>query len=136
MSDEATKSIGPGESFPRRYNVRQLSDPSFGYVVARFVCEKCGNRELAHGRRFADGSLYFLVPEPEGGRTRGMLVARKMRTGHPVDQMFIAFRLDEIPTDVPTILSCPKHGSRPLASQLILSTILEGKPTRPRAIGI
>lgn len=136
MSDEATPMIGPNASFPRRYNERQLSDSSFGYVVARIVCAKCGNRELAHGRRFADGLLYFLVPEPEGGRTRRMLVARKVRTGRPVDQMFIAFRLDEIPTDVPTILHCPKHGLRSHASQLILNAILEGKPTRPRAIGI
>ena len=121
---------------PRRYNERQLPDPSFGYIVADFVCAECGKRSLAHGRRFADGSLYLLVPEPEGGRTRGMLVARKARTGQPVDRMFIAFRSDEIPTDVDMVLRCPKHGARPVDPLRTLDAITTGKPTRPRVVRV
>ena len=122
--------------FPRRYIERQMSDPSFGYVVADVVCDSCGSRSLAHGRRFPDSSLHLFVPEPEGGRTRRMLVGRKVRTGQPVDRTFIAFHLDEVPTDVPTVLRCPVHGVRSVDPQRILDAITTGKPTRPRVIRI
>lgn len=132
---EITDALG----ISRRYTELQLlSGAGFGYIVAKIVCNQCGNREIAQGRKFADGLLYFLVPEPEGGRTRGMLVARKVRTGgrFPVDRTFIAYLLDEIPTDVPTILQCPKHGKRSVDSLLILNAISEGKPTYPRVVGV
>ncbi len=121
-------------SMPHRYHESQLSHASFGYVVARIVCAECGNRELAHGRKFQTGARYLLLPEPEGGRTRGMFVARKLRMGTVIPKLFVAYPLNEVPTDVPTHLRCRKHGVRLADGQDIIDGILSGDPKRPVVI--
>lgn len=159
MRDEPTEMIDSNAFTPKtsrelsdalgiatRYNERQLSDPSFGYVVADFVCSEIehqnmtrtnrGQVSVAHGRKFPDGSLHLFVPDPSVAWRR-TLVDRKVRNKNwPVDQIFVAFELDQIPTDVPTILRCPKHGERSVANQLILDAITKGTPMHRRVLRV
>lgn len=161
MNDEPAEMISPDAFTPkpprelndalgltRRYFEKQLSDPSFGFIVVDFVCaENVHNQSrsfrvsLAHGRKFPDGSLHLFIPEPEGTGVRKALVARKLRqklrhNEWPAEKTYVAYELDQIPPDVPTILRCPKHGTRPVDSQLILDTISEGTPHPRRVIHV
>lgn len=152
MSDE---SIDMGDAFTpktlreitdalgisRRYTERQLlSGAGFGYIVADFVCaenihaQSRGRVSLARGRKFPDGSLHLFVPEPSPA-WRHVHVGRKVRDKNwPKEKTYVAFCLDEIPTDVPTILHCPDHGARSVDSRLILNAISEGTPIHRRVI--
>lgn len=119
----------------KRHYRHQLAHSSFGYVVAKLVCTACGSRELGHVRRYADGTLHLLTPDPSD-RPRRMLVDRKVLTGRRVEPMFVAVPVTDIPDTPETVLRCRVHGERLANTTDIVVKAKSGKPTRPAVLGI
>jgi hypothetical protein len=128
---------------------RRLLDPSFGHVIALFVCGKCNaDVAIAHARQFSDGTRHLLIPD-RSEYTRGLFLDRKHRSGQRAPKMFASFEIVngmiqhtffdaatgglktvEISDNPETHLYCRKHGARVLSTRALLAAVAKGKTTR------
>jgi len=111
--------------FVTRRGRDQLRHPDFGFVIGRLVCADCGNRELAHVRRYADATMHLLTEDVGSAK---LFAARRFADGERRPVPWLDVDLDEIRPDAS--LLCRKHGSRALTPDA-LTKVFDGTATRP-----
>lgn len=108
----------------------QLRDPSFGLVIGRVVCANCGNRELAHVRRYADATMHLLTEDIGSAK---LFAGRRFAAAPRRRVPWLDVDRGEIRSDA--LLSCRKHGSRALTPDA-LAKVFDGTATRPATVRI
>ena len=108
----------------------QLRHPDFGFVIGRLVCADCGNRELAHVRRYADATMHLLTEDIGSAK---LFAERRFADGQRRPVPWLDVDLDEIRPDAS--LLCRKHGSRALTPDA-LAKMFDKTATRPVTVRI
>ena len=116
--------------FVTRRGWDQLRHPDFGYVIGRLVCARCGNRELAHVRRYADNTLHLLTEDIGSAK---LFAERRFADGQRRPVPWLDVDLDEIRPDAS--LLCRRHGSRAL-TPVALAKVFDETATRPVTVRI